>query len=227
MIIHKKSIILTICVALICVNILIACIGCKQKEVVASAEQCVVIDAGHGGIDGGVMSKDGLKESEINLELAKKLKTTLERRKIKVVMTRNDDKALAVGKKNDMAARKKIIVSSNCFCVVSIHTNKFSNKNRSGTQVFFDDTRVGENFAVTMQNYINEQINKKYRERSAYEAIKGDFYIAKCKKVPSIIIECGFISNEHDVALLKNDKFKADLVDAIADVVQTQAHKAT
>lgn len=221
MFISKKSILITSCVILLCVCFaIITPIAIAETKTIYSA--VVVVDAGHGGLDNGVVSKDGLKESEVNLEIAKLLQGKLEKRKIKVVMTRTDENALAIGKKNDMAERKKIIVDNKPICVISIHTNKFVSTSRNGTQVFYDDTKFSQQFAVIMQTYLNENINKKYRARNNYEPIGGDYFITKCVKIPSIIIESGFISNANDCLLLRNPLFKADLADAIADVVETQ-----
>lgn len=212
-----------------CVFLFVIALGISQINVVYGSEKnnsCVVIDAGHGGIDGGVCSDDGLKESDINLEISNIIKNKLEKRKINVVMTRNNDKALASGKKNDMQERKRIIQEANPQCVVSIHTNKFSNKSRNGTQVFYDDTLFSKEFATQAQSYLNTAINKKYRSRDNFEAIAGDYYITKCHKVPSIIIECGFISNNLDLQLLKDKSFKNNLAEAIADIIQTQIYKS-
>ncbi|MEG1608605.1 MAG: N-acetylmuramoyl-L-alanine amidase [Clostridia bacterium] len=220
LIFSKKSILISVGSVLLCVTIALL----MPLVVVASsprASNIVVVDAGHGGIDNGVVTSDGLKESEINLEIAKLLKSSLESRKIGVIMTRTTKDALASGKKNDMAARKKIIVEAKPLCVVSIHTNKFSNRNRSGTQVFFDDTNFSKKFAIMMQSHINNCINKKYRDRSNFEAIGGDFFITKCIKAPSVIVESGFVSNALDCQLLRNANFKSDLASAVADVVET------
>ena len=101
-----------------------------------SSGLAVVIDPGHGGWDGGV-SVAGVKESELNLELAKTLAEELEKRGIAVVMTRQEDVALGRTKRSDMEERAKIIKSARAECVVSVHLNSFpSQPSRRGVQVF-------------------------------------------------------------------------------------------
>lgn len=179
----------------------------------------IVIDAGHGGIDGGVVGQQGVKESDINLKMSFLLKEALEQKNYKVVMTRTTEQALNNIKRLDMAMRKEIIQKADALAVISLHVNKFSDSSRRGVQVFYDDTGVGKEFAVTMQDYLNMQINAKYSGRSDYKAIAGDLYITKCAPIPSIIIECGFISNIEDEKLLLDDSFCRDLCDKISDVV--------
>ncbi|MDE7078906.1 MAG: N-acetylmuramoyl-L-alanine amidase, partial [Clostridia bacterium] len=135
------------------------------------------------------------------------------------VMTRTTQDALNNVKRLDMQARKKIIVDANPTAVISLHVNKFSDSSRRGVQVFYDDTGIGKDFATAMQNHLNENINAVYGTRSNYEPIGGDLYITKCAKVPSIIIECGFISNSEDEKLLLSQDFCEDLCRRIGEVL--------
>ncbi|MDE5654397.1 MAG: N-acetylmuramoyl-L-alanine amidase [Clostridia bacterium] len=183
------------------------------------SEYTVVIDAGHGGIDGGVVGSQGVKESDINLKMAGILQKELEDRGFGVVMTRTSKDALNNIKRLDMQARKDIIVKASPIAVISLHVNKFSDPSRRGAQVFYDDTGIGKDFAVSMQDRINRNINAKYSGRDDYEAIAGDLFITKCVKVPSIIIECGFISNAEDERLLLSQDYCNDLCRNIAGVL--------
>ena len=120
-----------------------------------------------------------------------------------------------------MQARKKIIVDAHPDAVISLHVNRFSDSSRRGVQVFYDDTGIGKDFAQAMQSYLNENINAVYGNRSDYEAIGGDLYITKCAKVPSIIIECGFISNREDERLLLSEDYCKDLCRRIGEVLSS------
>ncbi|MDE6614092.1 MAG: N-acetylmuramoyl-L-alanine amidase [Clostridia bacterium] len=182
-------------------------------------EYTIVIDAGHGGIDGGVVGASGVKESDINLKMSKILEKELTSRNFGVVMTRTTEDALNNVKRLDMQARKKIIAESNPTAVISLHVNKFSDSSRRGVQVFYDDTGIGKDFATLMQNHLNENINAVYGNRSNYEPISGDLFITKCAKVPSIIIECGFISNAEDEKLLLSQAYCEDLCRRIGEVL--------
>ncbi len=184
----------------------------------ASPHSVVVIDAGHGGFDGGVVGASGIKESELTLLIAKQLEEKLEQQGVRVVMTRKTQNAVGKTKKQDMQNRKKIIQSAGASMVVSIHINKFSLPSRRGVQVFYDDTKVGESLAITMQNALNQQINQKYSSRSDFQPISADLFITKCDIVPSIIVECGFLSNPQDEKLLLTPAYREELAQVICNV---------
>ena len=210
------AIIITICVAGVCYAYSTA------WAISPNAQYTVVVDAGHGGIDGGVVGSSGVKESDINLKMAKILRQKLQSRGFSVVMTREDENSLSNIKRIDMQARKDKIIKANPIVVISLHVNRFiADKSRRGAQVFYDDTGVGKEFADIMQQAINQNINSKYCGRSNYEAIDGDLFITKCVKVPSLIIECGFISNPEDEKLLLSKEYCNDLCENIASVLET------
>lgn len=188
----------------------------SDRETVSVFDDVVVIDAGHGGVDGGVVGSSGVKESELNLMISRTLKKELERLGYKVVMTRKDSNALAKGKKADMQARKKIIDEAKPDMVVSIHVNKFSDKSRRGAQVFYDDTKKWAKEGMYMQNVLNEFINAKYAGRKNIMALGGDYFMTKCYDGPSLIIECGFISNGEDEKLLTSQEYRSVLAKYIA-----------
>lgn len=218
----KKNIITVAICVVVFIAITVGVIGITVHNVQVAAkisEYTVVIDAGHGGIDGGVVGSQGVKESDINLKMALILQKELEGRGFGVVMTRTTKDALNNIKRLDMQARKEIIVKASPVAVISLHVNKFSDKSRRGAQVFYDDTGIGKDFAVNMQNRINQNINAKYSGRDDYEAIGGDLFITKCVKVPSIIIECGFISNPQDEKLLLSQEYCEDLCKNIGNVL--------
>lgn len=178
----------------------------------------VVIDAGHGGIDGGVKYGDML-EKEINLDISNKLKTKLELQGYKVVMTRTSDAALSDDKKADMQARKAIIEKARPDIVISIHVNNFTSDYRRGAQVFYDDTNRNRDVGDRMQSVLNTYINERYSGRSDLKALGGDYFITKCTKYPTVIVETAFMSNPADRQLLKSDAYKNDICDAITKAV--------
>lgn len=177
----------------------------------------VVIDAGHGGMDGGVVGASGIKESEINLAIAKACGMRLQGLGIRVVYTRTDEDALASTKRGDMEERRRIIVSSDPDLVISIHANKFGDTSRRGAQVFYDDTRVGQRLGEAMQQALNTRINAVYSGRANYQAQAADLFITKCVVRPSIVVECGFVSNPQDEALLRDPAYRKAVATCIAD----------
>lgn len=174
---------------------------------------CVVIDAGHGGIDGGAIGVSGVKESDLNLLVAYDLKDCFENAGFKVVMTRKDENGLyglaTDGfKRRDMSKRKEIINSARPVVVVSVHMNKSPVKSRRGAQVC---CQKGDADSLTLANVIqhnlNEYVNTTYTGR-AYNIIEGDYYICDCSPYPSVIIECGFLSNVEDERLLSEKEYR-------------------
>lgn len=164
----------------------------------------VVLDAGHGAPDGGVVGTNtGVLESDLNLKMVKILQNYLENAGVKVVLTRKNKYALSGGakgfKKEDFKLRKEIIESVNPDAVISIHMNFYkAQPSRRGAQVFYDAKNpYSLPFAATLMQKINTEINKKYSGRE-YAALSGDFYIINSTSAPAAIVECGFLSNAED-----------------------------
>lgn len=178
----------------------------------------IVIDAGHGGKDGGV-SVGSMVEADITLQLAYELSDSLEDAGYTVVLTRDSKLALADGKKADMDARRVIVDSVSPVMMISLHVNKYSSSSVRGVRVFYDDTNKHKESATRMQSVINAQINDKYVGRSDFKSSGGDYFITKCSDVTSMIIECGFISSPEDRSLLLSPKYRFELCGAITDGV--------
>lgn len=190
-------------------------LGGVGKVANQSVKMRVCLDAGHGGIDGGVVGSTGVTEAEINLQITLKLGELLQQNGIEVFYTRKDSNAFSPFKKEDMRKRSAIINGCSPHAVISIHCNSYrSMPSRRGVQVFYDDTGRGKSFAENMQRTINEQFNMNYSGKK-YSALGGDYYLTKCCAVPSIIIECGFLSNKQDESLLQTQEYQSQLCDAI------------
>lgn len=181
-------------------------------------KKIIVIDAGHGGRDGGV-SIGSMVEADITLQLAYELRDSLENAGYTVVLTRDSKLALADGKSADMDARRVIIDSVSPEMMISLHVNKYPLSSVRGVRVFYDDTNKHKESATRMQSVINAQINEKYVGRSDFKSSGGDYFMTKCSDVTSMIIECGFISSPEDRALLLSPKYRFELCGAITDGV--------
>lgn len=170
----------------------------------------IVIDAGHGGIDGGVTGKiSNVCESEINLEISKKLEKLFADAGFSVVMTRTSSGGLygivsAGYKKRDMQKRAEIIKNANADLFISVHQNFFADKNRRGAQVFYYGDKDKE-FAACMQNKLNGMTTASRK----YQTLFGDYFVLKQADCPSCLVECGFLSNEADEKLLISESHKA------------------
>ncbi len=218
MIVLKKSSIVKLVLAiLLAVTFVVA----VPLSVTAFANQSqkgfvFVVDAGHGGADGGVQGTvSGVKESELNLQVAKKLEKLFVDGGHRVVMTRkNANWAGGDGvscKKDDFQKRMEIVKETNPDAMISVHMNFFSASYRRGAQVFFDATnQTTKNLACLTQKRLNENLNAKYNGRS-FSALTGDYFMLKCSNVPSIIVECGFLSNPIDEKLLMTESYQNEI----------------
>lgn len=180
---------------------------------------CVVLDAGHGGIDGGVVGRNtGIKESDLNLALTMKLKTVLDEAGFDVVLTRKTEAGLYGAatkgfKRRDMLKRKEIIEEAKPIAMISIHQNFYPTRTSRGGQVFY---RSGSENGRLLAEGIQRQLNGVYKEEGVKErtAATGDYYMLKCTEYTSVIAECGFLSSE-DEALLVTESFRERVARAI------------
>ena len=181
----------------------------------------IVVDAGHGGIDGGVVGRQtGIKESEVNLSIAFELCEALTDLGAEVVMTRKTaaglyDTASKGFKKRDMQRRKEIATAANADFLISIHQNSYPIARYRGAQVFYNGENTnGERLATLTQNALNSLYAQE--DAKARNAVKGDFFMLKCCDCPSLLIECGFLSNAEDERLLQNAVWQRKVAESIA-----------
>ena len=218
LIFFKKSIVIAACLIVAAGAIIGVCCGVAAANASAIVEKVIVIDAGHGGIDAGVHGvATGAKESDINLAIAKKLKGYFSGAGFKVVMTRTDNGGLyglstSGFKMRDMKKRKQIIEDSKADMVISVHQNSCPVPSRRGGTVFFEKTsECGKALADFIQNALNnmEECVKKST------ALAGDYYMLKCTSNPSVIVECGFMTNPEDDELLSTEAYQDKMAYAI------------
>lgn len=178
----------------------------------------VVIDAGHGGIDGGATGVlTGVRESDVNLLIANNLQKLFLDKGFVVIMTRTEDVGLYGTtepgfKKRDLTKRVEIINGSNADVAISIHLNVYSSSSRRGAQTFFSNDNVeSENLAKQIQSRIN---GMSMMPRLS-DALKGDYYLLNESKIPTAIVECGFLSNKDDEKLLLSEEYRNQISNAI------------
>lgn len=182
------------------------------KELSPTKDTCIVIDAGHGGIDYGVEGiNTKVKESELNLEISKLINGYAESGGISSTLTRKNSNGLyglplPNFKRRDMNKRIKIIKDYSPEVVVSIHMNYYTASYRRGIQVFYSKNE-DEEFAKCVQNYLNNTMNMDTVNRN-FTHMKGDYFISKNSPCPAIIVECGFLSNPEDEKLLLDEDYR-------------------
>ena len=183
-------------------------------------ERLILVDAGHGGIDSGMVGVNDLKEKGINLEIARKLKNVLEERKYKVAMTREEDKGLYEEntknmKAQDLQNRIALMKEYKPVLAVSIHQNSYSDPEVKGPQVFFyEDSEKGKKLALNIQEKLNSEL-----EISRPRVAKGNrsYYLLKRSEAVINIVECGFLTNPEEAGLLQQADYQQRVAQAIAD----------
>ena len=175
----------------------------------------VVIDAGHGGEDGGTQSAKGMQEKTVNLEIAQMLNTMLGAGGTQTVMTRDEDILLYdrnvdyKGRKKvlDLAARRKIAEETEGAVFVSIHMNAFPETQYQGLQVFFspNDPRsqmLADGIQSSTHTYLQPDNNRKIKEATS------SIYLLDRLKCPAVLIECGFLSNPEEAARFETEEYR-------------------
>ena len=176
-----------------------------------SAAPVVVIDAGHGGNDPGKVGINGALEKDINLQIAKYVCSYLEQNGITVVLTRDSDEGLYTeGSSNkkveDLKNRMALIESSGALLAVSIHQNSYTTESVHGAQVFYYETSEnGKRAALLLQNQLTEGLEEE-KGRAAKQ--NTSYYLLKKSSVPTVIVECGFLSNQGDAQRLTEEDFQ-------------------
>ena len=177
-----------------------------------------ICDPAHGGDDPGKIGINNEKEKDINLKVAGELKKLLEKQGIKVVMTRTDDSMLgekgANNKKaEDMRKRCEIINQAKPVFTVSIHQNSYPQESVKGAQVFYyGQSQEGKKLAETLQTSLAEALNpQNKREAKANE----NYYLLKKTESPTVIVECGFLSNYEEAELLASEEYQQKVAKAI------------
>jgi len=195
----------------------------------------LVVDAGHGGPDGGAEAKDGTREADLNLAIAKALQTVGEKRGMKIILTRETKDGLYSSenlekkwrKLEDMRCRKTIIEESKADAAVSIHMNCFQeDSNVRGAQTFYPKTGSADILAAS--EALAESIQKSLVEglhdgSSRVHLGRGDVYLLENPSIPVVLVECGFLSNPQDAACLKQEKQQRKIAGCILDGIQAYA----
>lgn len=183
----------------------------------------VIIDAGHGGFDGGAVAKDGTVEKDINLQIALRVAKHLEFNGYNVILTRSEDSgtednsnlSIPKRKRSDLENRLNVMCENRDAVFVSIHLNKFTTSAASGAQVFYsknyDEARV---LAQSIQDNIVallQPLNDRVIKQGSSSA-----YLLKNAKVPAVIVECGFLSNSIELEKLKSVEYQSQMAFAIS-----------
>lgn len=190
----------------------------KQAVALHRNKTTIVIDVGHGGSDPGKVGIQGIKEKDVNLAIARYLKDYLIAEDYTVYMTRETDQGLydesvSNKKKSDLSNRIQFVQEKNASCMISIHQNSYPDTIQHGAQTFYYEGREEDkNFAQYVQDSLLAFDPSNTRQIKS----STSYYILKNAQVPSILIECGFLSNPEETASLTDPNYQKQIAYAIA-----------
>lgn len=181
---------------------------------VPASNKVIVIDAGHGGVDAGA-SANNVVEKDINLKIALKLKEYIEQSGGIAILTRDEDMSTQdtdsgkgiSAKQSDLKNRKELIDESKADMFISIHMNKFEQEKYKGAQVFYSNNseeskKLGEIIQSSMREILDSGNNREAKNSD------GKIYVIKNANVPSVLIECGFLSNAEEAKRLSDEEYQ-------------------
>lgn len=174
----------------------------------------ITIDPGHGGKDPGAIGYNGLKEKELNLDIALKVEKLLKEKGIQVVMTRRDDTFIT------LENRVKIAVDSKSDTFVSIHGNSNTNTSANGTETFYSKNTSNAEESAELATYIQQRLYPALGTNNRGVNNKYNFHVNYKNPLPSVLIELGFISNKSDGSKLASDSYRTKAAEAITLGIQ-------
>lgn len=223
----KKLFVLIIALAL-CVGIFVSSFFVPDTVTASSGqsavnEKVIIIDAGHGGIDGGASTDDGVPEKDINLRISLYLDEYLRAFGYKTLLTRPDDNSLETEgstirakKTSDLHYRMKLMEETDNALFISIHQNHFSVEKYYGTQVFYspDQNEESSRLAQSIQSTVVETLQPE-NKREIKQCGSSVYLIYNAVK-PAVLVECGFLSNKSEAEKLKTDEYQRKIAFCIA-----------
>lgn len=186
-----------------------------SKEEKKKDEIVIVVDPGHGGEDPGKVGINDVLEKDLNLQISKKVKKLLEEAGITIVMTRTNDK-VPDAKKEDLSQRVKLINDTKPTLALCIHQNSYPDAAIKGAQVFYHTvTPEAEDVASIVQEElrtVDPTNTRQIKENDTY-------YMLKNTQVPTIIVECGFLTNPEEAEKLTQEEYQDQIAQAICEGV--------
>lgn len=192
--------------------------GGLKPVISQNSRSTLVLDAGHGGIDGGAISDSGLKESDINLQIALKTEALVRFLGIDTVMTRETDTDnsgnKAYSEHDNLVQRAKLANSTENAVLISIHQNKFPSAVVSGAEVMYSDNDDSKALGLITQDNLVSLLDSSNR-RVARPAPK-ELLLTSSVECPTILVECGFMSNPQEVQKLASNDYQLKLAAILA-----------
>ena len=197
----------------------------------------IVIDPGHGGIDGGTGDKEGLLEKDINLDISLKLRRELEEEGFRVIMTRDKDISLeefsdinSSRYRRDLNARKTIINENNPLMFISIHVNSSKKSTARGVKVYYYPTSTeGKRLAESICKSVDINVYQNFLRDNSMKAevIPENYYVLRESESTGVLVETGFITNLEDKKLLTDEEYQKKVAFAIKEGIKEYRENET
>lgn len=208
--------------------LLFAVHGLRDTRTVSTTESVrpiIILDPGHGGMDGGATGADGTLESELNLSISLKIDAVLGLLGENTLMTRDSDRdlsdedAVSISQKkvSDIRNRVALVNSHPESILLSIHCNSFEESKYHGAQAFYNGLGDSQNLATEIQTQINQNVDSSNHRES--KKIQPDVYLMAHIDVPGVLVECGFLTNPGELLRLNTEDYQKQLAVAIAVTV--------
>lgn len=230
----KKMIILAVCVVVCFSLLVVSCVYSASlpistnDAVMQRFVPIIIIDAGHGGFDGGASTNDGTPEKDINLNISLYLNEFLSSFGYKTILTRSVDESLESDgltttkskKTSDIHNRMKIMEDTENSLFISIHQNHYSVEKYNGTQVFYspnfseESSLLAQNIQDTVVSHLQPNNDRKIKECGS------SVYLMFNAVKPSVLVECGFLSNNEEAEMLKTTQYQKKMAFCIAIGIQ-------
>lgn len=218
----RDLILLSMCLCLLSAAVWL---GAKRMTPVLSTvsenQWILILDAGHGGEDGGASTASGDLESNINLEIVRKTEALMAFLGVKTVLTREEDislhnsdaKTIHQKKVSDLKNRVALVESTANALLLSIHQNYFTDSRYSGAQVFYTSGDIGQQWGEVTQDILRQTLDPN-NDRAA-KKIYDNIYLFSHITCPAILVECGFLSNGEEASLLMTDDYQRKIALAL------------
>lgn len=205
----KKLILIIAVLVVLIAAIIVLLVGCGKSDtaetaVLGNTTATLVIDPGHGGIDGGAVSESGVKESDINLAISDKMACLADFLGVRYVKTVEADavsgESAGYSEHENLVSRAKLVNSTENAVLISVHQNEYPNELVKGAEVMYADTDGSRNLAESMQSLLVSQLDPE--NRRVFRPAPQELLLTRSINCPGVLVECGFLSNPSEAEKL-------------------------
>ena len=214
----KKLIMIIAVLVVLIAAIIVLLVGCGKSDtaetaVLGNTTATLVIDPGHGGIDGGAVSESGVKESDINLAISDKMACLADFLGVRYVKTVEADavsgESAGYSEHENLVSRAKLVNSTENAVLISVHQNEYPNELVKGAEVMYADTDGSRNLAESMQSLLVSQLDPE--NRRVFRPAPQELLLTRSINCPGVLVECGFVTNVAECAKLSDEAYQKEL----------------